>query len=160
MPGFSVLHYLPEFVQIHVHWVSDAIQPSHSYCPLPLLTWSFQASGSFPMSQLFASCGQSTGVSVLASVFPMNIQGWFPLGLITRAIWRRKWQPTPVFLPGESHGQRSLMGCSPWCHKESDKTEQLSTALHRVFETCLVRVPVRLLNLSIYYISYAKQLIN
>ena len=37
--------------------------------------------------------------------------------------WRRKWQPTPVFLPGESHGQRSLPGYSPWGHKESDTTE-------------------------------------
>ena len=36
--------------------------------------------------------------------------------------WRRKWQPTPVFLPGEFHGQRSLVGYSPWGHKESDKT--------------------------------------
>ena len=44
--------------------------------------------------------------------------------------WRRKWQPTPVFLPGESHGQRSLEGCSPWGCKESDTTERLSTALH------------------------------
>ena len=34
-----------------------------------------------------------------------------------------KWQPIPVFLPGESHGQRSLAGCSPWGHKESDTTE-------------------------------------
>ena len=39
--------------------------------------------------------------------------------------WRRKWQPTPVFLPGESHGQRSLVGYSPWGHKESDMTERL-----------------------------------
>ena len=38
----------------------------------------------------------------------------------------RKWQPTPVFLPGKSHGQRSLAGYSPWDHKESDKTEQLN----------------------------------
>ena len=37
--------------------------------------------------------------------------------------WRRKWQPTPVFLPGEFHGQRSLVGYSPWGHKESDTTE-------------------------------------
>ena len=37
--------------------------------------------------------------------------------------WRRKWQPTPVFLPGKSHGQRSLAGCNPWGHKESDTTE-------------------------------------
>ena len=41
--------------------------------------------------------------------------------------WRRAWQPTPVFLPGESHGQRSLMGYSPWCCEELDMTEGLST---------------------------------
>ena len=40
--------------------------------------------------------------------------------------WRRAWQPTPVFLPGESHGQRSLVGCSPWCCEESDATERRS----------------------------------
>ena len=39
----------------------------------------------------------------------------------------KEMQPTPVFLPGESHGQRSLVGCSPWGCKESDTTEQLST---------------------------------
>ena len=38
--------------------------------------------------------------------------------------WRRKWQPTPVFLPGKSHGQRSLVGYSPWGCKEWDMTEQ------------------------------------
>ena len=38
-------------------------------------------------------------------------------------IWRRKWQPTSVFLPGEFHEQRSLVGYSPWGHKESDMTE-------------------------------------
>ena len=37
--------------------------------------------------------------------------------------WRRAWQPTPVFLPGEFHGQRSLTGCSRWGHRESDTTE-------------------------------------
>ena len=40
--------------------------------------------------------------------------------------WRREWQPTPVFLPGKSHGQRSLVGYSSWRGKESDATEQLS----------------------------------
>ena len=43
--------------------------------------------------------------------------------------WRRKWQPTPVFLPGESHGQRRLGGYSPWGHKESDMTEGLTLSL-------------------------------
>ena len=37
--------------------------------------------------------------------------------------WRWKWQPTPVFLPGESHGKTNLVGYSPWGHKESDTTE-------------------------------------
>ena len=37
--------------------------------------------------------------------------------------WRRKWQPTPVFLPEESHGQRSLAGCCPWSPKEPDVSE-------------------------------------
>ena len=40
--------------------------------------------------------------------------------------WRREWLPTPVFLPGESHGQRSLAGSSPWSGKELDMTEQVS----------------------------------
>ena len=44
--------------------------------------------------------------------------------------WRRAWQPTPVFFPGESHGQRSLAGYSPCGHKESDTTKQLSIQTH------------------------------
>ena len=42
---------------------------------------------------------------------------------VIRNCWRRKWQPTPVSLPGKSHGQRSLVGYSPWGHKESGMTE-------------------------------------
>ena len=44
---------------------------------------------------------------------------------VGKILWRRKWQPTPVLLPGKSHGQRSLVGYSPWGRKESDTTEQL-----------------------------------
>ena len=43
--------------------------------------------------------------------------------------WGRKWQATLVFLPGKSHGQRSLVGYSPWGCKESDRTEHTSTGL-------------------------------
>ena len=47
--------------------------------------------------------------------------------------WRREWLPTAVFLPGVSHGQRSLAGCSLWGHKESDTTEGLTlTNLHKL----------------------------
>ena len=78
--GFPVLHYLQELAQTHIHWISDAIQPSH-----PLLSSSPFA---FNLSQrqglfkwVFASGGQSIGASALASVLPANIQGWFPSGL-------------------------------------------------------------------------------
>ena len=47
--------------------------------------------------------------------------------------WRRKWQPTPVFLPGESYAQSSLAGYSPWGHKELDTTEWLSTRAHNTY---------------------------
>ena len=58
------------------------------------------------------------------------------LGLIPesgRFPWIREWQPTPVFLPGEFHLQRSLVGFSPWSHKESDMTEQLTLAHLLIF---------------------------
>ena len=48
--------------------------------------------------------------------------GWFH-PWVAKMPWRRAWQPTPVFLPGESHGQRSVVGYSPWGHIESDTTE-------------------------------------
>ena len=79
-PDLPVHQQLPEFTQTHVHWVGDAIQLSHPVTPFTSCPQSFPASGSFQMSQLFASGGQSIGVSASASVLPMNIQGWFPLG--------------------------------------------------------------------------------
>ena len=45
--------------------------------------------------------------------------------------WWRKWKPTPVFLPGESHGQGSLVGYGPWGRTESDTTERLNTNTHK-----------------------------
>ena len=48
-------------------------------------------------------------------------------------VWRRKWQPIPALLPGKSHGWRSLGGCSPWGHKESDTTEWLHFHFHHIW---------------------------
>ena len=79
-PDFLVLHYLPEFVQIHVHWVGGGyLTIISSAIPFSFFFKSFSTSEYFPMSWLFASGGQSIRVS--ASVHPMNIQSWFPLGL-------------------------------------------------------------------------------
>ena len=80
-PGFPVLHHLAELAQTHVHWAGDAIQPSLSSSLIPFsCLQSFSASRSFLMSQFFASGGQSTGASTSASVLPMNMQDWSPLG--------------------------------------------------------------------------------
>ena len=81
MPGFPVYHQLLEFNQIHVHWVSDAIQLSSSVIPFSSCLQSFPASGAFQMSQFFASGDRSIEASASASILPMNIQDWFPLEL-------------------------------------------------------------------------------
>ena len=82
MPGSSALHCLPEFAQTQCplsQWrhsiISSSVIPSSS-CPQ-----SFPASESFQMSWFFVAGGQNITVSASASVLPMNIQGWFPLGL-------------------------------------------------------------------------------
>ena len=81
MPGFPVPYCLPEFAHSCPlnQWCHPIILSSvalFSSCPK-----FFPASGSFPMSPLFTSGGQSIGASASTSVLPMNIQGWFPLGL-------------------------------------------------------------------------------
>ena len=78
-PGFPVHHQLPELAQTHIRGVSVAIQPSHHVFPFSSCLQSFPAAGSFLMSQLLPSGAQNFGAS--ASVLPMNIQDWLPLGL-------------------------------------------------------------------------------
>ena len=78
MLGFPVLNHLLEFAQAYIHWVNPTIWSSVD--PFSSCLQSFPASGSFPVSQFFASGGHSIGVSASVSVLPMNIQYWFPLG--------------------------------------------------------------------------------
>ena len=80
-PGLTVHHQLPESTQTHIRLVGDAVQPSHPLSfPFSSCPQSFPASGSFQISQLFASGGQSVGVSASTSVLPMKAQDWSPLG--------------------------------------------------------------------------------
>ena len=106
--SFTVSQSLFKCMSIESVMLSNYLILCH---PLHLLPSIFPSIGSFPMSQLFESCGQSIGASASASVLPMIIQGLFPL--------RRAWKTTPVFLPGEFHRQKSLVGYSPWDCKES-----------------------------------------
>ena len=119
MPGLAVPHHLPEFAQVHVHRIIDAIQPSH---PLTIIfsfsSQSFPASGKFPLSWLFTSGDQNTRASASASVLPMNIQGWFPLRLtsfisllskelsgvfFSTTVWRHQFFGAQPFLLSSSH---------------------------------------------------------
>ena len=54
---------------------------------------------------------------------------WSDLAAAAARYWRRQWQPTPVLLPGKSHGRRSLVGCSPCGRRQSGTTEQISLSL-------------------------------
>ena len=77
MPGFPVLRYLLEFAQTHVHRVGDPIQTSHPVTPFSSCPQSFPASGVFSNELTFCIWWPEYSESVL----PMNMQGWFPLGL-------------------------------------------------------------------------------
>ena len=81
------------------------------------------------------------------TLYTLSLQCYFPGGSDSKAsclqcrrpgfdpwvgkiLWRRKWQPTPVLLPGKSHGRRNVVGYSPWGRKESDMTERLHFHFH------------------------------
>ena len=149
MPGLPVHHQLLMSAQTHVH--RSVMSSNHLILchPLLLLPSIFPASGSFPMSQFFVSGGKHIGAS--ASVLSKNIQDSFPLGLmdlislqfkglswffsntlvqkhrfnawVRNIPWRRAWQLTLVFLPGESHEGRNPMGYSPCSPMELDIIE-------------------------------------
>ena len=88
MPGLSVLHCLWSLLKL---LSIESMMPSNHLIlchPLLLLPSIFPSINSFPVSQLFASGGQIIGSSALASVLPMNIQGWFPLILLFKGLSR------------------------------------------------------------------------
>ena len=81
-----------------------------------------QSEKSFPWKHTIYSMYDS--LMVIEVFFSLNFVQSL-IKVILEAIWRRRWHPTPVLLPGKSHGRRSLEGCSPWGRKESDTTERL-----------------------------------
>ena len=81
-PGLPVPHQLLEFTQTHVYWVGDAIQPSHPLLSSSPSTFNLPSIRVFSNESILPSGGQNIGVSASASVFPMNIEDWFPLGWI------------------------------------------------------------------------------
>ena len=78
-------------------------------------------SGNFMLFQWSNRCWQFDLWFVCLQCWRPRFDPW-----VRKMPWRRKWQPTPVLLPGKLHGQRSLGGYSPWGHKQLDMTERLS----------------------------------
>ena len=124
-PGSSVLHYLPgKNTKVSCHFflwgifLTQGLNP----CLLCLLHWQ---ADSVPLRHLRSPINV---ISVMwqPSLFTWNyhtIVNWLYWNIKD---WRRQRQPTPVFLPGESHGQRNLGGYNPWGRKELDMIEQLT----------------------------------
>ena len=87
------------------------------------------ALASFIGSVAFDHLGKVVSAKILPVKFLLSLTHThlklYPINLVYSDHWRRQWQPTPVLLPGESHGRGSLVGCSPWGHWESDTTERL-----------------------------------
>ena len=74
------------------------------------------------LSHAYLTTGKTT--ALIRQTFVGKVMSLF-FNMLSRLVWRRKWQPTPVFLPGKSYRWRNLVGYSSWGHKESDTTERL-----------------------------------
>ena len=139
-PGSPVLHCLPESAQTHVHWVSEAIQPSHPLSPSspPALNLS-QPQGLFQRVS-FALGGQNIGAS--ATVLPMNIQGWFPLGLtgfislqskgLSRLFSSTNWYPSSVKLCSQRVASKKGKSKCPWPSPRWDQRWPNKMAMSRL----------------------------
>ena len=155
-PGFSVPHYLLEFAQTHVCWASDAIQPSHPLLPAsPLALHLSQHQGVSKESTLHIRWPKYWSFKS-SSVLPMNIQGWFPLGLTrvillskglsrvfsSRTIWKHQFFGTHPSLWSNSQfrsvAQSCLTLCDPMDHSTPGSPvyhqlpESTQTHLHAV----------------------------
>ena len=89
-----------------LHWQVEKAMAPHSSTLAWKIPWTEEPGGLQSMGSLWVGHDWATSLS-----------------LFTFTNWRRKWQPTPVFLPGESQGRGSLVGCHLWGHTESDTTE-------------------------------------
>ena len=104
--SFTISQSLLKFTCIELVMLSD-----HLFFCLPLLL----------LPSIFPSISVFYNESALRIRWPK----YWSFSINPSNEWRRQWQPAPVLLPGKSHGQRSLVGCSPWGREESDTTEQL-----------------------------------
>ena len=149
--GFQVQQHSASCVTFGVRLSENCRHVPHNYSaswtllweptPSPLCSWPHRSLFSNPSlppwwNIFFLLAGKSvflhdTNLVILPPprnpLHPLEVRRF--MGYFSCLLWC-KWQPTPVFLPGESHGQRSLVGYGAWGHKESDTTERLNTHTH------------------------------
>ena len=97
-----------------------------------------------PSGLLTRSSGGANGKESTCQCRRSRINPW-----VGKIPWKREWQPTPVFLPGKSHGQRSLVSYTPWDHEQLDTTEWLHTHTHT--HTHTLKIPAIEFR-SVYYL--------
>ena len=103
---YKYLFFLLSILWVSIVCLMDKAMASHSSTLAWKIPWTEESGGLQSMGSLRVGHDWETSLS-----------------LCTFMHWRRKWQPTPVFLPGESQGWQSLVGCRLWGHTESDTTE-------------------------------------
>ena len=115
-------------------WADDMIQLVENTTKLEIFVYMFRKRYSMlSFNNLFQDAiALSSSASLVAQVVKRLLAMQRPEfdPWVGKIPWRRKWQPTPVLLPGKSHGQRSLVGYIPWVRKESDMTERLHFHFH------------------------------
>ena len=130
MPAFPVLYHLPEFAQTCVNWIGDAIQPSHSLSspsPPPSVFPSIREPHSSTLAWKISWMEEPGRLQSMGSLRVGHC--WATsLSLFTFMHWRRKWQPTPVFLPGESQGRGSLVAAVSGVTQSRTRLKWLSSS--------------------------------
>ena len=112
-------------------WVSRQVGLANRFAEMLFTSYRMVKSKVFEVSYtrlpslLMDFPGGSDGKSVCLQCGRPGLDPW-----VGKIPWIRKWQPTPVLFPGKSHGWRSLVGYSPWGHKELDTTKQLHSVTH------------------------------
>ena len=155
-PGIPVLHHLPELAQTHVHWVGDAIQPFH-----PLLS-------PCPPASIFPRIMVVSSESALrikwpleAFVLPVNIQGWFPLGLTGLISLQSKWlsrvfSSTTIwkhqfFGTQPSYGPTLTSVHDYWKNHSFNYTDLKTAWYFFIYQTSLVKIILCRISLSFFF---------
>ena len=115
---FEMESYQNSFFPVEAQWLMSLFPPQGWSSIYPRIPSSVHSKKSFIEHLICGFPGRSAGKEPTCECKRHGFDPW-----VRKISWRRKWQPTPVFLPGKSRGQSSLACCRPWGLKESDTTE-------------------------------------